>query len=137
MPVNQKADYTDPGFILSAMTAWVLAALGALALASFILWSTELGGGCIGYISSALSFLAALFAGAAAGRVRKAGALYTAALAAAAIVTVLLTVGFMIKGASIEASAVISVVSFTFAGCLSGALLFGDKKQARHAPPRP
>ena len=137
MPVNQNTDYSDAGFIASAAAAWMLAALPLLALASFILSRMDIGGGCIGYLSSGLSFLAAFFAGAAAGRVRKAGAVYTAAISAAVIATALLTVGFMIKGASIEASAVLSVVSFTFSGCLCGAVLPGGKKKSRNLAPRP
>lgn len=136
MPVKQNADYADAGFILSAVTAWFIAAVFALLLASFILNRIDIGNACIGYVSSAISFVAAIFAGIAAGRVRKTGALYTAAVSAAVIVTALLTIGFIVEGAGIEADGVISVVSFTFAGCLAGAVFFPQREKKRRQGPK-
>ena len=43
----------------------------------------------------------------------------------------LLTVGFLIRGRGLDASAVLSVASFTVAGALSGALLVRSGKR-RH-----
>ena len=137
MPVKQKTDYADAGFILPALKAWCLSALAALLLAAVILSRLDLGGGCVGYMSSALSFISAVFAGAAAGKVRKTGVLYTAAVSAAVIVIALLTVGFIVAGAELGSSGVISVVSFTFAGCLAGAVFFGDRGKTRRRGPRP
>ncbi len=137
MTANRKGNYTDAGFILPAVTAWFAGALVSLLPAAFILYRFDLGGGSVGYISSAMSFIAALAAGAAAGRARRSGTLYCAAVAAAVIVTMLLTVGFIIAGPDIQSSGVISVVSFTFAGCASGALIFGSAGNRRKSGPRP
>lgn len=131
MPVTQKTDYADAGFIVSAMAGWGIAALALLTVASLILDRVEIGSVGFAYVSSALSFLCAVFAGMAAGRARRAGTLYTAAVAAAAITTLLLTVGFIIEGPSMESAGVISVVSFTFAGCMVGAVFFGRPSKRR------
>ncbi len=129
----QKQNYADARFILSALGAWFIAALVLLAAASAIVNRAELGSGSMGYVSSAISFLSAFAAGARAGRMRKAGTLYTAAVSAAVITTLLLTVGFIIDGSDLEASGVLSVVSFTFAGCMAGCVFLGggSKKKRR------
>jgi len=136
LPQKIKGEYFDPRFLLSAAFAWLVSALILLLLSSILL--NELG--CteksLGYTSSAISFAAAMIAGMAAGRKRKAGAVYTALLTASAMVTALLTIGFMINGNEIEASAVMSVISFSFAGCLVGVVMFtgSGKNKKRYRP---
>lgn len=137
MTVNRRADHTDAGFILPAVAAWCIGALVSLLLAAFVLFRFELGGASVGYVSSAVSFAAAFAAGAAAGRARRSGMLYSAAVAAAVIVTGLLTVGFMISGPDLQPSGVISVVSFTFTGCAAGAVFLGGGGNRRKTQPRP
>lgn len=129
----QKQNYADARFILSALGAWLVAALVLLVAASAIVNRAEMGSGSMGYVSSAISFLAAFAAGVRAGRVRRAGTLYTAAVSAAVITTLLLTVGFIIDGSDLEASGVLSVVSFTFTGCMAGCVFLGggNKKKRR------
>ncbi len=125
MPQKIKGEYFDPRFLLSAAFTWLISALVLLLVSSIILneagCSTEKS---LGYTSSVISFASALMAGIAAGKKRKVGAAYTALVTAAAMVTALLTIGFLINGTAIEASAVMSVISFSFAGCLVGAVLF-------------
>lgn len=125
MQTNKKQNYADARFIPSALAAWFISAPILLAAASAVVNRAELGGGSIGYISSLVSFLAAVAAGAAAGRVRRAGTIYTAAVSAAAITTLLLTFGFIAAGTELEVAGVLSVVSFTFSGCLVGCVFFG------------
>lgn len=127
-----KPEATDARVILSALAAWAVSALALLCLASFILGKVNAGEGAMGYISSALSFLTAICAGAAVGKSRAGSVVYMALLTAAVLVTALLTIGFMVEGTAIDASGVLSVVSFTFAGCLAGAMLFTGKKQKNY-----
>ena len=136
MGVNQRADYSDGGFILPAMAAWCAGAIVSLLLAALVLLRFELSGSAVGYLSSSISFLAAFAAGAAAGRIRRTGALYSATVAAAAIVTALLSVGFIIAGPELPSSGVISVVSFTFTGCAAGAVTAGSSGGRRRAWPK-
>lgn len=133
-----KGDFFDSGFLLSAVVAWILSALVLLTAAAILLHELGCGAGSLGYASSAVSFLSAVCAGAAAAHRRRTGNLYTAAISAAVIVTALLTVGFLIDGVEIDASAVMSVVSFTFAGCMVGAvLLYRPERRGKRYVPRP
>ncbi len=120
-----------------AAAAWAMSAIVLLIIASAIINASNCGEYIMGYACSALSFLSAFSAGAAAvGKDRK-GTLYAGALTGAVITTVLLTVGFIVKGSETEASAVLSVVSFTFAGSIAGAVIFGRgsaSKRKRYAP---
>ena len=120
-----------------AAAAWAMSAIVLLIIASAIINASNCGEYIMGYVCSALSFLSAFSAGAAAvGKGRK-GTLYAGALTGAVITTVLLTVGFIVKGSETEASAVLSVVSFTFAGSIAGAVIFGRwsaSKRKRYAP---
>lgn len=120
---NMKGEYFDSVFLLSAIVVWVLSAFVLLPVAAIILNETAAGEQSIGYVSSAVSFLSAAAAGWAAAGKRKKGSLYTALLTAVVIITALLTVGFLIDGTKLEPSAVMSVISFTFAGCMVGAVL--------------
>ena len=120
-----------------AAAAWTSSAIVLLIITSDVINASDCGEYIIGYVCSALSFLSAFSAGAAsAGKSRK-GTVYVGALTGAVITTVLLTVGFIVKGTETEASAVLSVVSFTFAGSIAGAVLFGRgnaSKRKRYAP---
>ncbi len=129
---NVKVEAWEPRTILSALAAWAVSALVLVCIASLILSKVSLGEGAMGYVSSALSFLSAVCAGAALGRSRSAALIYPALLTAAVLVTALLTIGFMVEGADLQASGVLSVVSFSFAGCLAGAVLFGGRKPVKH-----
>lgn len=129
---NIRTDVWHPRTILNAAAAWVASALLLLTAASLIVTRVNAGEAAIGYISSALSFFTAFSAGAVVGREGSGGVVYQAMLTAAVLVTVLLTVGFIVEGAELESSGVLSVVSFSFAGCLTGAILWGGKKGRSH-----
>ena len=124
MPNNESNHSFDAGFLFSAAAAWGLSAGILLCLAAAMAGLTNAGETALGYYSSALSFLTAAAAGAAAARRRQTGGILTAFAAATAIIILLLTIGFMIKGEHMDPSAVLSVVSFTCAGCLVGSCLF-------------
>lgn len=126
---NVKTGAGEARLILSALLAWAVSALALLCVASLALTKLSAGEGTMGYISSALSFLTAVCAGAVIGRRGSGGVIYPALLTAAVLTTALLTIGFIVEGAAIEAAGVLSVVSFTFTGCAFGAVLFGGKKR--------
>lgn len=137
MPGNTIAGKFDMRFLLRALLVWVLAAVVLLPAAAALVSRTEMGTEAIGYVSSAISFLTAVCAGAAAARGRKGGVLYAGLLTAAAVTILLLTIGFLIEGAAMEASGVLSVVTFTFAGCLVGSVFFigrSARKKTRFDP---
>lgn len=129
-----KGDGYDPAFLLSSAFVWLISASILLIISAVILCEIGCTEQSLGYVSSFISFGSALAAGAAAARRRKKKNLYTALLTAAALVIALLTVGFLIDGIEIEASAIMSVVSFTFAGCVVGVISFSSgvkRKQYR------
>ncbi len=129
-----KGDFPDSGFLLKAAGAWLLSALLLLPAAALTLNALGATERALSMTSSLISFLSAAFAGAAAARKRRSGSVYTALLSAAVLVTALLTVGFLIAGESIDPSAVLSLVSFSFAGCLVGAVLCYRPVNKRRKP---
>ena len=131
-----KGEYYDSGFLLSAVFTWVLSAVLLLLIASIVMNEIGCNEQSIGYVSSLISFVAALSAGIAAARKRKNGVLYTALLTASVLVTALLTLGFIINGSDIEPSAILSIISFTFTGCLAGVVFYSPAKKRRQYKPR-
>ena len=131
-----KGEYYDSGFLLSAFAAWGLSAALLLLISSIILSELGCSEQSIGYASSLISFLSAFAAGIAASRKRKNGLLYTSLLTATVLVTALLTLGFIINGSKIEPSAILSIISFTFAGCVAGVVACVPVKQKKHYKPR-
>jgi len=116
-------------FIISAIKTWLFVTVPLLAASAFILSVYQLKSEYIGYISSAISFVGAVFAGTSAARCKYRSQLIMGAFTAAILVIMLLTVGFLIDSAAITPDSVISVVSFTFAGCLSGSVLLSGRGQ--------
>ena len=129
---NIKTGAGEARLILSALLVWAVSALTLLCVTAFALTKLSAGEGAMGYISSALSYLTAVCAGASVGRNSGTGVIYPALLTAAVLTTALLTVGFIVEGSAIEAAGVLSVVSFTFTGCAFGAVLFGGKKRKNY-----
>ena len=115
------------GFLLKAAGAWLLTAALLLFPAAAFLHVRRFPAQTLAYVSAAVSFLAAVAAGAAAGRQRRGGALVTAFLTAMVLIICLLTVGYLIRGKAPEPAGVLSVVSFTLAGCAFGAVFFSTQ----------
>lgn len=78
-----------------AAAAWTASAIILLVIASAVINAAGCGEYIMGYACSALSFLSAFSAGAAAAGKSKKGTVYTGALTGAVITTVLLTVGLL------------------------------------------
>lgn len=129
MTKNNITGGPDMRFLFHGILAWAVSALVLLPAAAFIISAAGINSGAAGYISSALSFLAALFAGRAAATERQGSRLYSGLLCAAVLVTALLTLGFLIRGSKIEPAGILSVVSFSFAGCLVGAVFLPGRKK--------
>ena len=132
--MNEKEEFRDLSFLLSAAAAWLLCAVVLLSLGTLLANGTGMGEQGIAYLSSALSFLCAAAAGRSAARRRKSSALSTALLSATALVILLLTVGFLIKGESMDPSSILSLVSFTYAGVLLGTTLLYHPGNRRKKP---
>ena len=115
--------------LLRAVLAWCLTAVVLLAISSALLSRGVLGAGVLGYLSSAVSFLAALAAGIAAARCSGAGRLGVGLRLSLALVLILLTVGFLIAGKDLAPAGILSVVSFTIAGSLVGSVLLGGRQE--------
>ena len=124
----------DGARLLYTIVTWAFCALLLLAAATFIANTSGLGEGSLGYISSAISFLAAAAAGFRASRGNQSGGLAGAFITATALVILLLSIGFLIKGEEMDPSSVISLVSFTYAGVLFGTVLSPkkEKSSSRH-----
>ena len=131
-----KGEYFDFAFLISAFFVWMMCALVLLLISSIILYEVGCTEKSLGYVSSTISFVSAAVSGAAAGRKRKNGALFTALLTASVLVVVLLTIGFLVNGSGISPSAVMSVISFSFTGCMVGVVFFSTPihRKKRYRP---
>ncbi len=136
--MNKTFELPEARVILHAAAAWAAAAVVLALLAALAAAQLFVPEGAMGYISSAMSFIAALVAGSRAARGRKTGAVYAGLVAGVVITTLALTLGFIVAGDGIAADGVLSVVTFTLAGCVAGSVFFagGSKKTARSRPPR-
>lgn len=117
-------------FLLRAILAWLLCAAALLLCVSVFYAADGASLSTMGYASSAISFFAALAAGACAAREEREKRFFAVLISAGVLCFLLLLIGFLIAGRH-DRSAVISVVSFTFAGAFVGALLPGGKRKKR------
>ncbi len=123
---NEKQILPDAGFLVRAMAAWCMCALMMLCLTALFAATTGMGEQVLGYLSSVNSFICAAAAGAAAVSRSRMPRFFTALLTGTALVILLLTAGFLIRGEEMDPSSILSVVSFSYAGVLTGSV-FGLK----------
>ena len=127
MSVRSAIEKGSLRLLLRAALAWAIAAAALCLVAAALVRRAEIGSAQLGYISSALSFLAAAAAGAAGcdpGRRLRAGLLTGLFLC-----LLLLTAGFLIAGERLDPSGVLSVCSFSLAGCVFGSAAFGGRRR--------
>ena len=117
---NEKPILPDADFLIGASAAWCLCAVVMLCMTALIAATTGLGEQVLGYLSSINSFFCASAAGAAAINRSRMSRMLTALVTGTALVILLLTVGFLIRGKEMDPSSILSVVSFTYAGVLTG-----------------
>ncbi len=119
-----------------ALCVWFLSAFLLLSLASFFLSRSNVGSHVLGYLSSAISFLAAFLSSRYLSSFQKETALLSAFLFGLMLVILLLTLGFWIGERSPDPSGVLSVVSFSFAGVLLGNLMphLSVKRKSKRRP---
>ena len=125
--MNKKLELPDARFLLTAVTTGFAASLLCVLLCALIVQLSNAAAGTVGYISSALSFATAAAAGARAARVRGRGAVYTGLTSGVVIITLALTLGFIIAGQEIAADGVLSVVTFTLSGALVGSVFLAGR----------
>lgn len=128
--VSQKEKRFDFRFLLRAVLAWLLCAALLLLCAAVFYAADGASLSTMGYAGSAISFLAALAAGAGAAGKEKDRRFFAALLSALLLCAVLLLTGYLIAG-RLDRSAVLSVVSFTLSGGFAGALFPGDRRRRR------
>ena len=129
---KKGAEAIDIRFLLSSILMWVIVAAILLPFAALLAQVLQVGENTLAYISSFLSFAAAIFAGAKAMHIRKKGAVGTAFVTGVCIIIIALTLGFIIAGDRFDAAGILSLVTFTLSGALVGAVFFpGQKKQRR------
>ncbi len=122
----------DGKFLLHAAAAWTVSACALLCISALAANAAGMGEQSLAYLGSAVSFLCAAAAGAAAAGHSEAAGLLTALLTGTFLVILLLTLGFLIRGHEMDPSSILSLVSFTYAGVLTGVLLLpGSGKKAR------
>jgi putative membrane protein (TIGR04086 family) len=115
--------------ILKSLLLWTASALALLTIASIILSTTDIGSETVGYVSSAISFLCAVAAGTATVKQNGDKPLIQALVTAIILVILCLTMGFLARGHELNASGILSVVSFSISGVLLGSVLTGNKRR--------
>ena len=130
MFIGENRTLPDGRYLLRAGLAWTVSAAVLLLAGTLAANSLGLGEQGLGIVSSAVSFLSAFAAGIAA-RGYTGQRLIVSLTTATALVIFLLTVGFLIKGEEMNSSAILSIVSFTYAGVFSGTILPPRKKAGK------
>ncbi len=131
----EKGNMAVPGglrMLGKALLRWSIVAAAMLVTASLVLAGSGTGSELLGYVSSTISFLAAAAAGTAVERYER-GAIPRSLIIAGALIVVLLTAGVLIGRNEVDASGILSLVTFTISGAMVGALLpgLGQKKRPR------
>ena len=126
--LNDQWRLPNVGFLLNALIGWLVGAVLLLIVTALIANTAGVGELGLGYMSSAISFFAAGAAGISAARRQYAARLPAAMIAATALVIALLTIGFLICGEGMNSSAILSIVSFTYAGVITGMYIHPKKK---------
>lgn len=136
---KNMAQALDIRFLPDAILMWFLSSIVLLPLATAAAEISKCGEIGLAYISSALSFLTALAAGAKAMKTRKKNAVVTAFISSLLIIIIALTLGFVIAGERLQADGILSLVTFTFSGALVGSVFFsaGSVKQKRSSVANP
>lgn len=129
--MNKVIEFPDVRFVLNAVVAWCVSALLLVVIASLITTASGISLNAVAYISSALSFISAFVAGMRAMRERGKGAIITGAVVGVTITILALTLGFIIDAAKIQADGILSVVTFTIAGAVTGSVLCPQKKRKK------
>lgn len=114
--------------ILASFCAWLFSALILLIIGSIIVNKANVKSSVLGYISSAISFLSAFSAGAAAVKARGQASLLYGLFESLLLIIVLLFFGVIVSGSKISPYGILSIVMFTIAGCLSAAVLTSLRK---------
>ena len=125
----------DGGYLPGALMVWLMSALVLLGLSALLANLLRFGEREIAYVSSGLSFLTAASAGFYAARRKRKGVFAAAVLTATALVILLLTVGFLIRGEQLSPASILSLVSFTYAGCIFGSCVLFHPGTGRRAGP--
>ena len=110
-----------------SILAWLVSSAILLMAAAGLLSRGIIPYAAAGYLSSIISFLAAVFAGVGLRRGDHLN-LITIISGALCLVIVLLTIGYFISHGELSSSGILSTASFTLTGFLTGALLTHDKK---------
>ena len=120
---KENGHLPDARFLLRAVSAWMICACVLVFLAAMAANAFRLGERGLGYLSSAVSFLAAAAAGIFSDRARNTSRFAVSLISATTLVIILLTVGYLVRGEEMNSSAVLSIVSFTYAGVPAGVFL--------------
>ena len=130
MLFKDQGKLPDGSFLLSACLGWVIGAAVLLLCAALIANAVGFGERGLGYLSSAISFFAAVAAGVSGARKQSVARLPVALITATVLVIALLTIGFLIRGEEMDSSAILSIVSFTYAGVIAGMFVYPKKSRS-------
>ena len=131
MPESKRRGSSCLNAYKRGLVAWILTAAICLLISSCLVAKGIISYKGIGYLSSGISFLAALFAGNQIGK-GECRSLLNCITGAVCLVIILLTLGSIISRGSLSPSGILSAATFTITGFLTGSLLpiaGGNKKR--------
>lgn len=117
--------------LLRAVLLWLITALCLLSMSALVLSKAEAGSASLGYVSSAISFISAATAGFSISRGAGDKQFLQGLIAAVVFVTLLLTIGFLVRGKNMDPSGILSVVTFTVTGVLFGSVITRNGRRTR------
>ena len=120
---KQHSTSSEAGYILTGVIAWLIASTLLLLLSAVVVYTTKPEEASLGYFVSAISFLSATVAGFSASKKKNKALLYTGLIIGCTVICFALTLGFVIAGNRITADSVLSLVTFTLAGCMAGCII--------------
>lgn len=130
--MNKAFAPPNPRFILTGCISWTVSALVLSLLTALIMSLTDIPESAVGYICSALSFVAAFIAGLFAMRNVEKGAMLLGLFVGMTVTVVALTLGFLLSDTAPEPDGVLSVVTFSLSGALAGSVMC-PKRKRKHA----
>ena len=124
---NSKTENWTAAAWAQSLFTWLLVAAILLLFSAWLLARGVIPYRSVGYLSSAISFLAALLAGRTLSR-REDVSVLASFSGAVCLVILLLTTGYIVSRGELSPSGILSTASFTIAGFLAGALMPGKRR---------
>lgn len=129
---KRRAEASFADLIPPAIAIWFLCGIFSALIISYTLSLICKSEAFFGYCISAVSFIAAFIASRLILSSVTKGLVINAAILSTVFIILALLIGFLIDSYAIDVSSILSLSTFTIAGCLSGCVFMPVKKNRHH-----